>query len=66
VLGLVLSLAHLTTQLRGETMLRNVHRDASRTMRAVLAERDHADGGRPTDLRPPLDAMQLLAHDAGS
>jgi len=39
VLGLVLFLAHLTAQIRVETMLRNVHRDASRTMRAVLAER---------------------------
>lgn len=40
-------------------MLRNVHRDDSRTMRAVLAERDRADGGQPTGSRPPLDAMQL-------
>jgi len=65
VLGLVLFLAHLTAQIRVETMLRNVHRDASRTMRAVLPERDRADGDQPPGPRPPLDAVQLLAHDDG-
>ena len=65
VLGLVLFLAHLTAQIRPETMLRNVHRDASETMRAVLPERDRADGDQPHGPRPPLDAVQLLAHDDG-
>ena len=39
VLGLVLFLAHLTEQIRVETMLRTVHRDAVATMQTVLAER---------------------------
>lgn len=65
VLGLVLFLAHLTAQIRVETMLRNVHRDASRTMRAVLPTRDRPDGDRQIGLRPPSDAVQLLARDDG-
>lgn len=42
VIGLVLFLAHLTAQIRVETMLRTVHRDATRTMRTVLDGRDTA------------------------
>lgn len=63
VLGLVLFLAHLTAQIRVETMLRNVHRDASRTMRAVLSER--ADRNQAIWPRPPPGAVQLLALDDG-
>ncbi len=65
VLALVLFLAHLTAQIRVETMLRNVHRDASRTMRAVLPERDGVDGDQSPWPRPPLDALQLFAQDCG-
>ncbi len=66
VLGLVLFLAHLTEQIRVETMLRNVHRDASSTMRAVLSERDPtADDDRPPHPRPSPDAVQLLAASDG-
>ena len=65
VLGLVLFLAHLTAQIRVETMLRNVHRDASRTMREVLPQRDDAEDHQPPGPRTPLDALQLLAHDDG-
>lgn len=66
VLGLVLFLAHLTEQIRVETMLRNVHRDASSTMRAVLTERDPAaTDGRPHEPQPPSDAVQLLVDDEG-
>ena len=39
VLGLVLSLAHLARQIRVETLLRNVHADASDTGQRVLPER---------------------------
>ena len=39
--------------------------DASRTMRAVPPKRDRADGDQPPRPRPPLDAVQLLAHDDG-
>jgi len=65
VLGLVVFLAHLTAQIRVETMLRNVHRDASRTMRAVLTERDVTDGDQLLGPRPSLDAVHLLAHKDG-
>ncbi len=65
VLGLVLFLAHLTAQIRVETMLRNVARDASRTMRSVLSERNHADGVLEPGPRAPLDAVPLLARDDG-
>lgn len=43
VLGLVLFLAHLSEQIRVETMLRNVHREGTRTMNTVLPARE----GRP-------------------
>ena len=66
VLGLVLFLAHLTGQIRVETMLRTVHRDASSTMRAVLSERGPgADDDRPPRPRPSPDAVQLLAASDG-
>lgn len=39
VLGLVLFLAHLVRQIRVETMLRDVHRDATATIDAVLHDR---------------------------
>ena len=54
VLGLVLFLAHLTAQIRVETMLRNVHHDGVVTMRSVLVERDATGsrtGGRPDAAR---------------
>lgn len=68
VLGLVLFLAHLTEQIRVETMLRNVHRDAVQTMRATLpahepdAEPSSAARARP---EPPLGALRLPARDNG-
>ncbi|SDR74947.1 Uncharacterized membrane protein [Nocardioides scoriae] len=40
VLGLVLFLAHLTREIRVETMLRNVHRDARATMEQLTSPRD--------------------------
>ncbi len=65
VLGLVLFLAHLTEQIRVETMLRNVHRDAVTTMNAVLATRDSASSRRATEPSPPPSAATLLAEDDG-
>ncbi len=65
VLGLVLFLAHLTAQIRVETMLRNVHRDATRTMHTVLPERDRADEATSPGPQVPPDAEQLLAQDDG-
>lgn len=64
VLGLVLFLAHLTDQIRVETMLRNVHRDASSTMRTVLSERE-PDADRPVQPQPPRGALTLLAKEDG-
>lgn len=67
VLGLVLFLAHLTEQIRVETMLRNVHRDGLQTMRVTLprhepdAERS-ADRARP---QPPPGALGLPAKENG-
>lgn len=66
VLGLVLFLAHLTEQIRVETMLRNVHRDASKTMRTVLSKRgerapDHTDASPDR----PTDDITLVAEDSG-
>ncbi len=65
VLALVLFLAHLTGQIRVETMLRNVHRDATRTMRTVLPERDSDAADRGVAPVPPTDAVRLLAHEDG-
>ncbi len=65
VLGLVLFLAHLTEQIRVETMLRNVHREAVATMRTVLAERDPAGAYREPVPAAPRDSLTLLAADDG-
>ncbi|MGI9157678.1 MAG: DUF2254 domain-containing protein [Marmoricola sp.] len=64
VLGLALFLAHLTEQIRVETMLRNVHRDASSTMRTVLSERQPTPG-RPPAPQPPPDASPLFVRRSG-
>ena len=64
VLGLVLFLAHLTEQIRVETMLRNVHRDAMSTMENVLTERDPS-GDRGAVPSPPPNARTLLVEDDG-
>ncbi len=66
VLGLVLFLAHLTEQIRVETMLRNVHRDASNTMHTVLAERSESDHGQVrVQPPPPPDTRRLLVKESG-
>ncbi len=65
VVGLVLFLAHLTAQIRVETMLRNVHSDASETMRVVLSQRDSHAEDRPACPQRPLRAAQLVARDNG-
>ncbi len=65
VLALVLFLAHLTEQIRVETMLRNVHRDAVITLRSVLPPRDRTAEDRETPPRPPAEALVLGAPDSG-
>ncbi len=61
VLGLVLFLGHLAQQIRVETMLRSVHRDASGMMRAVLPERDRAEPDHRAGPQAPPGALELLA-----
>lgn len=65
VIGLVVFLAHLVRQIRVETMLRDVHRDATSTVRAVLQPRD--DGSRPATQLPdvPDSALLIVAPASG-
>jgi uncharacterized membrane protein len=66
VFALVLFLAHLTRSIRVETMLRNVHREATVTMHATLRERDRP--GSDCDTNPPAvpaSAEAVLAPQSG-
>ncbi len=66
VIGLVLFLAHLTRQIRVETMLANVHADASATIEASLAERDSHDADEPPAIPlPSPGAAPLMAEASG-
>ncbi len=64
VLGLVLFLAHLARQIRVETMLRDVHSDASATVRSMTSsvEDTHPEPAIPT---PPTDAIDVKAPSSG-
>ncbi len=64
VLALVAFLAHLARQIRVETMLRDVHRDADGAMRGFLDPLDEADDGPPPPAGP-ADAGLLLAPSSG-
>ncbi|MEP6561676.1 MAG: DUF2254 domain-containing protein [Nakamurella sp.] len=63
VVGLVLFLAHLAREIRVETMLRNVHRDATATVRRVLAERTTDVAALP---QPPTEPGLLVHLNAAS
>ena len=65
VIALVLFLAHLVAQIRVETMLQHVQREASRTMQSVLAERDGKDAGGTVPLPAPDHAHQVPAAGDG-
>lgn len=66
VVALVLFLAHLTQQIRPETMLRDVHDEALRTLRTTLPERDPAAGnGPPATPGPPPTASELASTEHG-
>ncbi|TIC81336.1 DUF2254 domain-containing protein [Nocardioides sp. GY 10113] len=65
VLALVLFLAHLVRELRVETMLAEVHRDASATLRAVLPERDPDAAPLPPFAAPLGEVRPLLVRDGG-
>ena len=62
VIGLVLFLAHLTRQIRVETMLAEVARDASGTVRSVLAPRGE---GNPVTAPPSGRGQPLLSTTSG-
>ena len=64
VVGLVLFLAHLASQIRVETMLRDVHQDATATVGAVLEPR-RSPRDRTAVPSPPDDADVLPAGASG-
>ena len=62
--GLVIFLAHLAKEIRVETMLANVHQDASKTLQRVLAERDPDQ--TPAEFpEPPPHSAPLMAPSSG-
>lgn len=64
VLGLVLFLAHLARQIRVETMLRDVHDDASATL--LAATKPLAEARPQRELAdPPPDALHVAAPSSG-
>lgn len=66
VLGLVVFLAHLARQIRVETMLREVHHDATETIAAVVVRDDRAQpNGHERLPQPPLHAVRLFARSSG-
>lgn len=65
VLALVGFLAHLTGQIRVESVLRNVHSEASETAMAVTTARTDTDAGPATVPHRPASAWPLLARSSG-
>lgn len=65
VVGLVLFLAHLAQEIRVETMLRNVHKDATEAVHRVLPERDPQAPDRDQPPTRPATAAVVLAGDSG-
>ncbi len=64
VVALVLFLAHLTRQIRVETMLQRVHDDAIATMRTNLSRRADQGAPMPVPIRP-AHAQKLWATRSG-
>ncbi len=64
VLGLVLFLAHLARQIRVETMLRDVHDDATATVRSATIPLEDARPQPPTPT-PPAHAVDITAPSSG-
>ncbi len=62
--ALVLFLAHLARQIRVETMLRNVHREAEATAAVMLVERQGSEAA-PTVADPPATAWLVMAPTSG-
>lgn len=64
VLGLVLFLAHLARQIRVETMLRDVHDDASATVQSATSPLEDARP-QPDLPTPPARALDVTAPSSG-
>jgi uncharacterized membrane protein len=64
VFGLVIFLAHLAREIRVETMLATVHKDATDTLQRVLTERD-PDQAPPDVPETPPRRVPLLAPSSG-
>lgn len=62
VIGLVLFLAHLAEEIRVETMLRTVHREATETVQRVLRDMETSEDYRQN---PAAEAEPLLASQSG-
>lgn len=63
VIGLVLFLAHLARQIRVETMLREVHQDATATIGAVLGDQQEQEAAFVPEVPP--NAVRLLVPQSG-
>ncbi|WP_051196624.1 DUF2254 domain-containing protein [Jonesia quinghaiensis] len=62
VVGLILFLAHLTRQIRVETMLKNVHSDTTTTLARVYSEKRQTQNGHPV---PQTQSWPLKAQASG-
>lgn len=65
VVALVLFLAHLATEIRVETMLRNVHADASHALRQLLASTAEAEGASDLPVTPQGLTWPMTARSSG-
>lgn len=65
VVALVLFLAHLATEIRVETMLRNVHADASDALRQLLASAAEAEGAYDLPVHPQGPTCRVTARSSG-
>jgi len=65
VIVLIVFLAHLARQIRVETMLHDVHEDASATLRSTLRQHDPSPDGPRHVPPPPPDAWRVAAPKSG-
>lgn len=65
VVGLVLFLAHLARQIRVETMLRDVHADASATVHSMTRPLEEDTRPEPAIPTPPSNAIVIRAPSSG-
>lgn len=65
VIVLVVFLAHLARQIRVETMLNDVHQDASTTLRATLHQPDPSPDGPTHVPQTPPEAWKMMAPGSG-